>query len=159
MPRSRPHPIDSPAEFALLTDLEQRALLIWISIAMRPAKTPDRRTSYGIKHDFDDWRDKRLGFYVTNGAFKGAMLAAGYAPVDPAAPNWIFRTRPAKRRRHFGWYHPDADHPRLGELIEAVALVRAARAPQRPRLVLLRGGRADAPSAAVIATDDNPEAA
>jgi len=30
------------------------------------------------------------GFYISNGQFKGAMLAAGYVPIDSSDRNWHF---------------------------------------------------------------------
>ena len=84
---------NSPAQFLELEPAEQAALVDWIQSVLVPAKTPFRRNSYGIKHDFDREPD---GFYVRNGAFKGAMLAAGFPPVDETELNWGFRVRPAK---------------------------------------------------------------
>jgi hypothetical protein len=45
-----------------------------------------------MKHDFAREPD---GFYAKNGAFKGAMLAAGFLPVDEGELNWRFRVKPA----------------------------------------------------------------
>ena len=96
--KSRPHasaPLscDDPATFSKLTDAEQHAIKLWISFAIRPAKTKHWSSSYGLKHHLE--RDTRN--YFTNGQFKGAMLAKGYDPVDPWAKNWRFRIRPASR--------------------------------------------------------------
>src|SRR5215216_889971 len=89
------HPEDRPEAYARLAPAEQAALLEWIRLAIKPAKTVDRSTtSYGIKHDFE-----KVGFYITNGQFKGTMVAAGYAPVDPNELNWEFRIRPTGKLR------------------------------------------------------------
>src|SRR5438094_10451458 len=44
----------------------------------------------GMQHALEEWPG---GFYVTNGAFKGAMLAAGFRPEDERALNWHFFLR------------------------------------------------------------------
>ncbi len=80
--------LDSPAEFSELSADERRAVLEWIAEHISPRKTPNPRTSYGIKHSFES---SAGGFYVSNGSFKGAMLAAGYEPVCPEERNWRFR--------------------------------------------------------------------
>jgi hypothetical protein len=83
---------NDPAGFRQLTPAEQAALGGWIRDVLVPAKTIFRRTSYGMKHDFE--REPQ-GFYLTNGMFKGAMQAAGYQPVDADELNWCFRVKPA----------------------------------------------------------------
>ena len=45
------------------------------------------RTSYGLKHILQN----DTGIYLTNNAFKDAMLLAGYSPVDPDELNWRYR--------------------------------------------------------------------
>jgi hypothetical protein len=84
---------NDPAGFQELQPEEQAALVDWIRAVLVPAKTVFRRNSYGMKHDFDREPD---GFYVHNGAFKGAMLAAGFGRVDENDLNWRFRVRPAQ---------------------------------------------------------------
>lgn len=74
----------------LSTD-QRGALLGWIWDVLVPACRVFHRTSYGMKHDFER---EPGGFYVTNGMFKGAMLAAGFRPVDASEINWRFRVRP-----------------------------------------------------------------
>ena len=88
------HPEDRPEAYERLAPAEQVPLLEWIRLAVKPAKTIGPGTSYGIKHDYE-----KVGFYITNGQFKGAMLAAGYAPVNPNELNWEFRIRPTGKRR------------------------------------------------------------
>jgi hypothetical protein len=111
---------DKPSEFSQHSEPEQRLIKLWISFAIRPAKTKHWRTSYGLKHDLE--RD--TGLYVTNPDFKGAMLAMGYDPVDPWALNWHFRIRPASRRdrlKHgvFNLKHlPETAHQELQAAIE-----------------------------------------
>jgi hypothetical protein len=95
---------NDPAEFQQLEPGEQAALLDWIRSVLVPAKAVFRRNSYGMKHDFEREPD---GFYVRNGAFKGAMLAAGFPPVDERELNWDFRVRPARKL-------PEWEKDRLG---------------------------------------------
>ena len=91
--------IDSPAEFAKLSPIEQEQLVTWCksmyAIATRPRLGS---TSYGMKHDFE----RHGGFYVSNGAFKGAMLAAKFRVVDESEKNWEFYIHPTtlQRRLH-----------------------------------------------------------
>ena len=116
------HPEDRPEAYKRLYTAEQAALLEWIRLAVKPAKTAGPGTSYGIKHDFE-----KAGFYISNGRFKGAMLAAGYAPVDPTELNWRFRIRPTGKRRESKngiVYHVDHLAPEDKEDLDA--LVRVA---------------------------------
>jgi uncharacterized protein YozE (UPF0346 family) len=83
-----------------LTEDEQEALLRWILANFTAAKTVWRRsTSCTIKHWFEA---SSGGFYVTNGHFKGAMLAAGFEPADPTAKDWLFRIRRVVHRPQRG---------------------------------------------------------
>lgn len=95
---------NDPAEFQQLEAGKQAALLDWIRSVLIPARTVFRRHSYGMKHDFERESD---GFYIRNGAFKGAMLAAGFPPVDERELNWEFLVRPARKL-------PEWEKERLG---------------------------------------------
>jgi hypothetical protein len=72
---------------------QQATLVKWIRDVLVPAYRVSNRNSYGMKHDFER---EPGGFYVTNGMFKGAMLAAGHRPVNEREINWRFRVRPAR---------------------------------------------------------------
>jgi hypothetical protein len=142
---------NDPAGFQKLQPEEQAALVDWIRAVLVPAKTVFRRNSYGMKHDFDREPD---GFYVYNGAFKGAMLAAGFHPVDESDLNWRFRVKPAcelarweqRQRRVYGrgWLVRNRWHEKGYEVLEGTQWLRAqehSRACQRehrPRVVVLR---------------------
>jgi len=77
-----------------LTKDEQETLLRWIQNNFTLAPTVWRKeTSYTLKHVFERCS---VGFYVTNGHFKGAMLAAGFSPANPSEKNWHFRIRYVK---------------------------------------------------------------
>lgn len=78
-------PSNSPDHFDSLTDEQKAQLRKWI-IDKMTLRIKDR-TSYGLKHLFEA---SAGGFYVTNGQFKGAMLAAGYEPIDATELNWRF---------------------------------------------------------------------
>jgi hypothetical protein len=47
------HPENRPESYDNLSPAEQAALLGWIGLAIKPAKTVASSTSYGIKHDFE----------------------------------------------------------------------------------------------------------
>jgi hypothetical protein len=76
-----------------LSSDRQAALVGWIRDVLVPAGRAFHRSSYAMKHDFER---EPGGFYVTNGMFKGAMLAAGHQPVDAREINWRFRVRPGR---------------------------------------------------------------
>ncbi len=88
---------DNPARFDDLNAAQREDVLDWIDAVFTARKTPNRnRTSYGYKHDYAGYRNRtaqtnELGdHYLLNGAFKGAMLCAGFEPVDRTAQNWTF---------------------------------------------------------------------
>jgi hypothetical protein len=123
------HEPDSPKEFDLLPPLKRELLLRWIDLVLYPAATVWRdATSYGLKHAAED----DLGFYISNGQFKGAMLEAGYEPADAWEQNWMFRVRP--QRRYTGEFGvarcklTPLDRKALENLIE---MVRSSEAIER----------------------------
>lgn len=87
-----------PAQYDKLPDDQKQLLRDWIAYAFRPAPAYlYKRTSYGLKHDFQFATD----LYVNNGAFKGAMQEAGYTPKsqDAINPAYKIRLRPKPRSR------------------------------------------------------------
>ena len=150
-PAERDWAANDPAGFQKLKPEEQAALVDWIRAVLVPAKTVFRRNSYGMKHDFDREPD---GFYVYNGAFKGAMLAAGLRPVDENDLNWRFRVKPAhklarweqRQRRVYGrgWLVRNRWREKGYEVIEGAQWLRAQEhsrvcwRERRPRVVVLR---------------------
>jgi len=79
--------VNSTEQFELLTEEEQAQLVEWCE-GLEKSKTINRHhTSYGIKHLFQNGG----GWYCTNGAFKQAMLLAGfdYKPCESGI-NWRF---------------------------------------------------------------------
>jgi hypothetical protein len=91
---------DHPNEYDELRDDMKAALAAWIANRIVSARTVYKASSYGLKHQFaSQMRQERPianeDYYVSNGEFKGAMLAAGYEPTNPADQNWLYRIKPA----------------------------------------------------------------
>lgn len=81
-------PLDYPEMYEQLSSEEKGVLAEWISQHLTPRKTANyRHSSYGLKHHFQ----RNTGLYVNNGAFKGAMLEAGYQAVNKRKQNWQYR--------------------------------------------------------------------
>lgn len=81
-------PNNRPEDFELLTSQEKEQLVNWIRTNLVPTQTFNpKHTSYGLKHYFEN---SPGGFYISNGAFKGAMLACGFKVKDTSQLNWIF---------------------------------------------------------------------
>lgn len=91
---------DLPSQFDLLTQAEQAAVQQWLIERFEPAARKPRFvstwSSYGIKHRFGS----NGGFYLTNGAMKGALLHAGFVPVDAGKRNWKVFARERVPERH-----------------------------------------------------------
>jgi hypothetical protein len=142
---------NDPAGFNKLEPEEQAALVDWIRAVLVPAKTIFRRNSYGMKHDFDREPD---GFYVKNGAFKGAMLAAGFQAVDEGELNWRFRVKPAHELARWeqqqrgvygrGWLVRHRWREKGYEVLEGTQWLRAqehsraCRREHHPKVVVIR---------------------
>ena len=79
--------VNSTEQFDLLTKDEQAQLVEWCR-SLEKSKTFNKYyTSYGLKHVFQYGG----GFYVTNGAFKQAMLLAGFSHKEcESRINWRF---------------------------------------------------------------------
>ncbi|RKD26710.1 hypothetical protein BEP19_16020 [Ammoniphilus oxalaticus] len=78
---------NQPKAFEYLTPGERRRLTEWVKANLTPIQSFNvRHTSYGLKHIFE----KNGGFYIGNGAFKGAMIECGFKVQDKTALNWVF---------------------------------------------------------------------
>jgi len=123
--RREVHPLDLPAAYDELSQAEKDALAYWIEHAICKATRYSKRTSYGIKHDFE-----RDGFYLTNGQFKGAMLAAGHQPENAQELNWRFKVKPYKENQRPsddpGWFRIGQDEQTQQEFARLLALVEEA---------------------------------
>lgn len=90
--------LDTPEAFGELSPAKQEALRMWVRRTLEPTKRIGARQnySYGLKHD----AEQELGWYVSNGQLKGAMLAEGYHwQACEGTPNWVFNCR---FRKHGG---------------------------------------------------------
>ncbi len=142
---------NDPAGFRKLETEQRNVLVDWIRAVLVPAKSIFRRNSYGMKHDFGREPD---GFYVKNGAFKAAMLAAGFRPVDEHELNWRFRVKPAcelsrweqAQRRLYGrgWLVRNRWREKGYEILQGTQRHRAQEhsqacwQEQRPKVAVLR---------------------
>jgi len=83
---------NNPQAYHRLSRQQREALQAWITTTFAPGTRAHPLTSYTWKHRFEG---SESGFYLTNGAFKGAMLAAGYQPTKQTAKdiNWRFRVK------------------------------------------------------------------
>ncbi|RDW15957.1 hypothetical protein [Oceanobacillus chungangensis] len=83
---------NNPKEYERLMLLEKFMLEVWIQKCLAPNQTINYNyqspSSYGLKHRFES---SKYGFYITNGQFKGAMLAADFKPKDSRQLNWTFK--------------------------------------------------------------------
>jgi uncharacterized protein YozE (UPF0346 family) len=81
---------DSPECYKDLKENEKEALEKWIKVKFEEGiRTYKKRSSYGLKHDFQS----ETGIYVYNGAFKGAMIKSGFKAVDDTELNWYFKIK------------------------------------------------------------------
>jgi hypothetical protein len=93
-----------------LPEAEKELIRAWVSdnAALRNVTRP--RDSYELKHTVERF----LGFYVSNGSIKGALLEAGYEPAWSGPINMGFRVGP---RPGSDWaekpYGPRVIAPRL----------------------------------------------
>lgn len=94
--------VNSAESFDLLSNEQKSALCLWIETNFFARKTPNyKHTSYELKELFE--RDG-VGFHITNGQFKGAMVKSGFDPVDSEEINWCFcisEKSPALKKRLF----------------------------------------------------------
>lgn len=79
---------NNPNQYQELTDEQKVIIQDWI---IKNFERMDRfnlsNSSYNLKHLFENSPE---GFYITNGQFKGAMLAAEYNVKDEKEINWNF---------------------------------------------------------------------
>lgn len=97
--------VNDPKEFEKLSQEEQETLLEWCNSLDKIENISSYRSSYGLKHDFEH---SPQGFYISNGAFKGAMLKAGfkYRETKTGSPNWHFNVSKRsvrKMRENYGY--------------------------------------------------------
>lgn len=79
--------INSPGDFLNIPADKQSRITEWINSNFVAIKNENyRHSSYGLKGLFE----KDGGFYVTNGQFKGAMVACGFVAYNKTDINWRF---------------------------------------------------------------------
>jgi hypothetical protein len=79
---------NEPNEFEKLSEEEKLTVASWIATYLDPIKSfNEKHRSYGMKHLFERSEE---GFYISNGAFKGAMVDCGFKVKDKTALNWVF---------------------------------------------------------------------
>lgn len=81
---------NNPNEYDQLSLENKARLQKWIDERVRPNLIKSYNpylTSYGLKHYFE----QDVGLYISNGVFKGAMLAAGIQPKEYDRLNWVFQ--------------------------------------------------------------------
>ena len=67
--------VNSIDNYNSLVTNQKQIILNWCLSLVKIKTINKKHTSYGLKHKFEE---SSQGFYVTNGAFKGAMIAAGF---------------------------------------------------------------------------------
>jgi len=82
---------DDPKRFLELPAWKQNKLVDWILDKLEPSKGINHAcSSYGLKHYFSNDIDC---FYIKNGAFKGAMIVAGFKADNEKLQNWDFNIK------------------------------------------------------------------
>ena len=76
-----------PERFFSLSREQQETLVAWCKQFEPIKKINPSHISNGLKHIF---QDSEGGFSVSDGAFKGAMIEAGFLVNDPDKLNWSF---------------------------------------------------------------------
>lgn len=89
---------DTPRELLNLSDDQQQKIIDWCEDNIYWRKTYNMEiSSYKLKH----FCEHDVGFYVSNGQLKGAMLMAGFLPKNRLDKNWFFKIQTLKRT---DWY-------------------------------------------------------
>jgi hypothetical protein len=116
---------ENPAQYDALSDDQKRLLQDWIADRIKPARAYCyKRSSYGLKHDLQ----RETGLYVSNGAFKGAMLAAGYKawPVHEMNPSYKIRPpRDESKEKGRGWWAKEHGFHVVYDSARGVSITRA----------------------------------
>ncbi len=92
--------LNNPVCYDDMSSKEKQTFEEWIQSKFEKSKSIySRASSYGLKHDFT----RERGTYVTNGAFKGGMLAAGFTPADETEWNWHFKMQEKVPDGFYAW--------------------------------------------------------
>lgn len=80
---------NTPLAFLKLSKVKQQKLVEYCKKNFTHRKTPNYHwSSYGLKHFFENSQPEIS--HVFNGQFKGAMLIAGFIPVNLHEMNWNY---------------------------------------------------------------------
>ena len=91
---------DHPVRYQDLDPETKKSLDEWIQRKFELSPRMDYHgTSQGWKHIYS----ADSGIYIYNGAFKGAMLAAGYTPANPKDRSWYFNSKDRMPDSFYGW--------------------------------------------------------
>lgn len=75
-----------PKRWLELSDEQRAAVLKWVTETFEPGGTKkDRPSTYTLKHVFENLPE---GFYITDGAMRGAFLVAGYPMEERTRTEW-----------------------------------------------------------------------
>lgn len=80
--------VNQPSAYLRLPDTQKVVVQRWLRRELRDMDVAGLYSGYSLKHIFEGISG---GSYLTNGEMKGAMLAAGYEPVDRYELDWRFR--------------------------------------------------------------------
>jgi hypothetical protein len=119
-----------PDRYEELADGQKAALSAWIGKAFKPSDTELGQSSYNLKHEFER---SHAGFYVTDGQFKGAMLAAGYEPhdADPYPWSWYFEIGRTHEEREGVYYPYEVEQAAEAEIDDEVVSLPMKLAEER----------------------------
>lgn len=78
-----------PEEFDKLSDDRKNEIIAYLKTRFEPSDSYNPTTSYALKH----FRTEKAIGYLTNGEFKGAMLAAGFIPQYQKEEYWRFKVQ------------------------------------------------------------------
>ncbi|WP_390410712.1 hypothetical protein [Lacticaseibacillus jixiensis] len=90
--RKRFEECDSPVALSRLDMFDQLLLLNWCCKLKQRKVFNLQQSSYNLKHHFE----QVSGVYVSNGAFKAAMLLVGFKAKDVGDLNWHFNVTHVK---------------------------------------------------------------
>lgn len=94
-------PHNQSEDYFELSDKDKKVLDTWIAVHLKRRNTINKHyTSYGLKQFFEF---SPVGFYITNGMFKGAMLQAGFYIFDQFEINWRFNIAQISITRLHQW--------------------------------------------------------
>ena len=92
------HPYNFDGDTKLLSDLpenEQKMVLDWVSLYLRPSRNGEHHNAYGLKHLMHSCNN----LYISENQMKDALMMFGFEPMNPLEPTWWYRIKVKKRVR------------------------------------------------------------